>query len=632
MPRNVLLIEPDYKNKYPPMGLMKISTYYKNLGDNVRFYKGDLQYLVAEMLCEDLLKILKAIKPKINWIKYTPFIQNYIRFGKKEDIPDNQNFSNSDVLDSIEYFRDKFKKKKYQENPYFDIVCITTLFTFNWNITIKTINFAKKLCKDISKIFVGGISATIVPTYIKEETGISPIVGILDKPGILDKGNRTIIDKLPLDYSILYETDYNYITDDTYFAYTTRGCINKCSFCAVPKLEPVFKEFIGLYKQVLTTKKIFGEQRNLLLLDNNVLGSPKFDKIIKEIKLSGFKKGATYLPPNLYSIVIKNLKNGINDRAYIRICVNIYEKLLEKLKNKNICKDSSIYFSTYKYICNANCEFTYTATKDAIFKLDPIISPLYEKYAYHPHIRQRYVDFNQGIDARLITFEKMKKLSEVNIRPLRIAFDHWSMKDIYQKAVRLAAKAGITNMSNYMLYNFTDKPVDLYKRLSLTINLCEELDIPIYSFPMKYHPVDDPSYFKNREFIGKYWCRKYIRAVQAVLTSTHGKIGRGKQFFEAAFGRTEDEFEEILLMPELLIINRFVHDEAMRERYPEKCNPKYHYKLKTTDRWREKFYNLTSEEKKIAVDVICRNNFSNSDISCKNKAIKSLLKFYKTYS
>ena len=36
----VLLVEPNYKNKYPPMGLMKISTYHKMQGDDVHFVKG----------------------------------------------------------------------------------------------------------------------------------------------------------------------------------------------------------------------------------------------------------------------------------------------------------------------------------------------------------------------------------------------------------------------------------------------------------------------------------------------------------------------------------------------------------------------------------------------------------------
>ena len=628
MPRNVLLIEPNYKNKYPPMGLMKISTYYKRQGDNVRFFKGDLKDLIATLLCEDLIKILKAIKPKIQWVKYIPQLHEYIRFGKSANILNTNDFSNNDVKDNIEFFRDKFKTRKYFDDPRFDVVCITTLFTFHWKITIETINFAKKLCKNSSSVFVGGIAATIVPDYIEAETGIRPISGVLNKPGILDKKNKIIVDKLPLDYSILDEIDYKYPVADSYFTYTTRGCINSCNFCAVPILEPKYQEYISLRRQLNHTKKHFGEQRNMLLLDNNVFASKRFNKIIDEIKKSGFERDATYLAPNPYTIAIQNLRKGFNDRAYIKTCVEIFDKLLQILKNPKACKDVSIYHETYNRIFDAKCDQLHTATKQAILKMNTFIVPIYNKYAYKPKARQRYVDFNQGLDARLITKRKVNKLAEVNIRPLRIAFDYWKMKGEYETAIRLAAQAGITNMSNYMLYNFNDKPIELYNRMALTIKLCEELDISIYSFPMKYHPVMDPSYFKNREFIGKYWCRKYIRAVQAVLTSTHGKIGRGKHFFEAAFGRNENEFQEILIMPEALIIKRFEHDESMRKRYPEKCKKSHEYYLKTTDEWREKFNMLDKEKKQVALDIIYKNKFSINDISCKDKAIKKVLMYY----
>ena len=42
MRRNqVLLVEPSYPNKYPPLGLMKLAAYHRDRGDNVRFVKGE---------------------------------------------------------------------------------------------------------------------------------------------------------------------------------------------------------------------------------------------------------------------------------------------------------------------------------------------------------------------------------------------------------------------------------------------------------------------------------------------------------------------------------------------------------------------------------------------------------------
>ena len=70
----------------------------------------------------------------------------------------------------------------------------------------------------------------------------------------------------------------------------TRGCINHCAFCAVPKLEPHYCDYIGLKEQIERARDRFGEQRDLLLLDNNVLASKCYDRIIDEIKRADFKK------------------------------------------------------------------------------------------------------------------------------------------------------------------------------------------------------------------------------------------------------------------------------------------------------------------------------------------------------
>ena len=60
MPRKVLLVEPNYKNKYPPMGLMKIASYYRALGDDVKFFKGDLNTLVLDDTYELVIEKLYA--------------------------------------------------------------------------------------------------------------------------------------------------------------------------------------------------------------------------------------------------------------------------------------------------------------------------------------------------------------------------------------------------------------------------------------------------------------------------------------------------------------------------------------------------------------------------------------------
>jgi hypothetical protein len=488
MNRKVLLIEPNYKNKYPPMGIMKIATYYRLKGDDVRFYKGDMKSFAVQLICEDLMEHLEIVYPEIFWKDFYPALFQFIKIGRYSILEEYDIFKSDDVLDIVKEFRKRFRDKEYFSKPRFDKVGITTLFTFYWDITIDTINFAKQLCKSKNDVMVGGIMSTLLPNEVYEATGIHPHEGLLDKPGAIDPGDNLIIDRLPLDYSILEEIDYVYPASNAYFAYMTRGCVNKCKFCAVPRLEPEYCDYISLKEQIKITNERFGTQRDLLLLDNNVLASKCYEQIIDEIKECGFEKGATYTAPNEYEITIRNLKESYNNRAYIRKAVKIYKDLIDRLKDE---KEKT---ELYTLLEEKHCLYYYTASRDAILELDDVVRPLYEK-THKPSKKKRIVDFNQGIDSRLITASNMNKLSEVNIFPLRIAFDHWKLHDVYEKSVRTAVKSGIRNLSNYLLYNFEDKPEELYYRLEMNVKLCEELDASIYSFPMKYHPINDPEFF-----------------------------------------------------------------------------------------------------------------------------------------
>lgn len=605
MSRKVLLVEPNYKNKYPPMGLMKIATYYRNLGDDVTFFKGDLKELVLNDTYEALLKQLYVNDTTIFWEKYKPQICLYLKRGFKEaynEIP--LSGENPIIAELLKFYRKYFYNKDYfkAENRKYDRVGVTTLFTFYWDITIETINFVKQLCKNEKDIMIGGVMASILPDRVEAATGIRPFVGTLSEPGILDD-NDMIIDTLPLDYSILEEIEYVYPANDGYLAYMTRGCVNKCPFCAVPKLEPEYKSYIPITKQIEMTNERFGGKKDLLLLDNNVLASCQFEQIIDEIKAAGFSKDCNYVQPNLFEVAIKNLRDGYNERAYIKAVVKQYKLLIQKYGEK----DQSIYdLLEEKHLLE-----DYTAKKEAVFETYDILKPYFEEM-YNRKPRKRYVDFNQGIDARLITDSNMKKLFEIPIRPVRIAFDHWELHEIYEKAVRIAVKHGHNNLSNYVLYNYKDRPIELYRRLKLNVDLCEELGVSIYSFPMKYHPIEDPDYFSNRDYIGIHWNRKFIRTIQAVLNSTKGKVGKGHSFFCKAFGKDEEEFMKLLYMPEAMIIYRFYFEE-----------------VGLTDEWWETFISLPKEKLEIAKRIIEANDFSNYEEQIYDTEILRLLAYYR---
>ncbi len=605
MNRKILLLEPNYKNKYPPMGLMKLSTYYKMQGDQVAFFKGNLKELVLNDTYEDLLEQLYSNDNTIFWEKYKPIICEYLKKGSKNVLEEILKVNcNPIIKELLKFYRKYFHNKDYflPQNRKYDIVGITTLFTFYWKITIDTINFAKQLCKNEQNVMVGGVMASILPNEIKEATGIYPFVGTIESRGVLDD-NDIVVDILPLDYSILEEIEYEYPANNAYYAYMTRGCINKCDFCAVPKLEPQYKSYLPIAEQVRLATSHFGGKKDLLLLDNNVLASCKFEQIIDEIKEAGFTKDSKFEQPNLFEVAIKNLRNGHNDKGYVRNIVKQYRQLLQECKTE---KMQSVYDLLESY----NLLEFHTAKKEAILETYNLVKSNFNKF-YNHQPRKRYVDFNQGIDARLITDENMKKMSEIPVNPVRIAFDNWSLEKTYTRAVKIAVRNGHKNLSNYLLYNFRDEPIELYLRLKLNVDLCEELGASIYSFPMKYHPIEDSNYFSNRDFIGEHWNRKFIRTIQAILNSTKGKVGKGKSFFEKAFGSTPEEFEKLLYMPEAMIIYRL-----------------YFEGIGLTKEWWNKFSMLSKEKSDVIKQIIHNNEFNDINSLSADEEILDVLSYY----
>ena len=611
MNRKVLLLEPNYKNKFPPIALMKLATYFKLQGDEVVFYKGDLREFVLNQIANECVEKLNQIDSSIKWKLRTDKIAKYIKNRKQIDL-DSIKIQDSKFSKLIniwlDYYKKHFHSGEYKKYPKWDWVGVTTLFTFYWDITIETIEFAKSMVKDANNLMIGGVLASIQSKEIEETTGIKPHCGTLHSPGDIDEGNQYIIDELPLDYSILDEIDYEYPDGGSFYSYATRGCIRKCPFCAVPILEPEYQPYLPLKERIERTRRLYGDQQNLLLMDNNVLASNRLQEIIEDVKSCGFIQGAKYIEPNQYKLAIRNLRLGINYRAYIRKCYKLLRELND-MKSLNENQKTAIYgLRENHYLLHPE-----TCTKDALVKTYKDFAPYFQKKYGNRKGRLRYVDFNQGVDARLFTHERIALLAQIPIRPLRIAFDDIKTEKAYLKALHMSASYGMKDFSNYLLYNFQDKPLDLYYRLKMNVQECEKLDISIYSFPMKYHPIRG-EHSHNRDYIGEHWNRKYIRAIQAILNATKGKVGRGTSFFEKAFGKNEDEFMELLIMPETFLLFRLFFED-----------------LGYTQKWRAEMSTLTIEEKEELYPIIFKNDFNNIDSLTDNHKLRHILQYYKNY-
>lgn len=433
---------------YPPLSLMKLARFHKDRGDEVKFVIG----------CDK-----RVTDP-----------------GQDIFNPQNQ----------------------------WDRVYISTLFTFHFDKIVETINFYKNAVGgSTTKIFVGGIAASLMEKDFFEETGIYPETGVINSPSQIGLDGDINIDLLPPDYSIL--NPRLYAINDTYYGYASRGCVLKCTWCGVPKIEPQYQRFLDFKSQIYEQRRLYGDKPKLKLMDNNILASPMLEKVVNDLLELGYGKGQK------------------TDKG-----------------------------------------------------------------------QERVIDFNQGLDATYFTEEKVKLIAQLNIKPMRVAFDRAGMKEEYIKALELAKAYGFKTFSNYMLYNWKDTPRDLYERLEINIQLNEkwlneapegEVPAKIYSYPMRFAPITEkegkhanrkrdwerplPEFNEEYPLVDKaVWNRRFIRNIQIMRGAANGAIPPAPDFARRIIGHSYEEFIELLYMPEALLRNRNKYEKKVY-RYEPKRKP-----------------------------------------------------------
>ncbi len=307
----VLLVEPDYYTRYPPLGLLKLAQYERLRGNQVQFVRGTAE----------------TLRP--------------------------------------------------------DRIYVTSLFSYSWRAVHEAVGFYKNRYPGV-KVSLGGIYASLLPEHAKLSGADEVHVGLFPAA----ENVMPAWDLVPeWDGSILF---------------ASRGCVRKCGFCSVPKLEGRPQDFKYEIRHL-----IYPGHNRVILWDNNILGNSNWKTIFEELATIGLE-----------------------------------------------------------------------------------------------------VDFNQGLDARLITDEVATLLSKLKFRNLRLAYDYKGVGPYVERALGRLEAAGIDRRRAvvYTLYNYVDDPENFKARVE------EIITWGATSYPMRFEPLT--SLTKNA-FVSPHWDRERLQQVAA---------------------------------------------------------------------------------------------------------------------
>lgn len=140
-------------------------------------------------------------------------------------------------------------------NP--DLILISSVFTWAWREVHEAIYYCQYKWKGI-KIKVGGVYASLMPERLKK-LGVEVVQGVQQE-----------LEEVKPDYKLVPEWKASIV-------FSTRGCIRKCSFCAVKKIEPKYLKTNDISNQLCNNHE------SVYIQDNNFLASKYMQEIVDQL-------------------------------------------------------------------------------------------------------------------------------------------------------------------------------------------------------------------------------------------------------------------------------------------------------------------------------------------------------------
>ncbi len=307
---HVLLVEPDYYTRYPPLGLLKLGAYHRTVGDTVELVRAPSQPI---------------------------------------------------------------------RRP--DLVYVTSLFSYSWRPVHEAVRYYRERFPS-ALVSLGGIYASLLPEHAAISGAHKVHVGLFPEAESLTPA-----------YDLVPEWNATIL-------FASRGCIRRCGFCSVPKLEGRPSSFrYGI------VDLIYPGHKKVIFWDNNILGNPNWRSVFDEM-------------------------------ADLQI----------------------------------------------------------------------EVDFNQGLDGRLLTEEVADKIAKCKMTTIRLAYDYIGVGPYIEKAIRRLRELGVSarKIIVYTLFNYIDDPENFLHRVRDLLNwgaVC---------YPMRFEPLT--SLDKNK-YVSPRWDSERLNKV-----------------------------------------------------------------------------------------------------------------------
>ena len=138
-------------------------------------------------------------------------------------------------------------------------IYVTSLFTWSWEPVHEAVKFYKRMFPHVP-VWLGGIYASLLPDHAKLSGADYVHVGLFE----------------PAEN---FKPDYRHVPKwDSTIMFASRGCVRKCGFCSVPKLEGQLSHTRPTIADYLRK----GHQK-VVFFDNNILAADNWRELFEEL-------------------------------------------------------------------------------------------------------------------------------------------------------------------------------------------------------------------------------------------------------------------------------------------------------------------------------------------------------------